>query len=91
MPRMTRASIRANKGMASNDPPSVPREGSWQFPTVSALKYSGAIIDKLLFQQQELDSEQSEEHESEEQQSDLEAGSEEDPFMASNGESAPVG
>jgi hypothetical protein len=48
MPRMTRASVRANKSMASNDPPSVHREGSWQFPTVSALKYSGAIIDELL-------------------------------------------
>jgi hypothetical protein len=34
--------------MASNDPPSVPREGSWQFPTVSALNYSRAIIDELL-------------------------------------------
>src|SRR3954452_17295228 len=48
MPRMTRASVRANKSMASNDPPSVPREGSWQYPTVSALKCSGAITDKLL-------------------------------------------
>jgi hypothetical protein len=45
---MTRASVRANKIMASNDPPSVPREGSWQFPTVSALNCPGAITDELL-------------------------------------------
>jgi hypothetical protein len=42
----------------------------------------------MLSQEQDLDSEQSEDHEADDVQSDPEAGSEEDPFMGGNGKRA---